>query len=181
MNNYATNYHTKKVEVGGENFTAQYFEYIPESNYSFNKQSKLFKMCGKITTMFCCIKFKTRKTWWNIRHGFERVFKRYDEDDVFEMFNSFINRYQKVLTDYRNNCYSYPSTMTKEEWESVVDEMLCHLHFMKEDNIENAIDEAEEDVPINWHLTPETVYKIRDWHKNKFFELFSKYFYDLWC
>lgn len=173
-------YHTKEVEVGGEIFAVQYFEYIPESNYSFNKQSGLPKLRSKITTLFHRIKFKTRKTWWDIRHGFERMFKRYDEDDVFDMSDSFINRYHKILVDYRENCYRYPSTMTKEEWRGVTDEMLYHLDFMNEDFIETVIDETDEDTPANWLPTTKTIHEIRDWHKNKFFELFSKYFYDLW-
>jgi enoyl-[acyl-carrier-protein] reductase (NADH) len=64
-----------------------------------------------------------------------------------------------------------------EEWDNVIDEMLYHLHYMDEENV---IKELEKDVPDEWNASHIVVHEIMNKHKEEFFILFSKYFYDLW-
>ena len=67
--------------------------------------------------------------------------------------------------------------MTNEEWEAIVDEMLYHLHYMDERNVE---EELERDVPKDWSPSQRNIDEIMDKHKDEFFKLFSEYFYNLW-
>ena len=105
------------------------------------------------------------------------MFHGYDNVDTFETFAKFIERYEKILTDYRKCHVGYVGTMTAEEWDAIIDEMIFHLHYMDESNV---IDELERDVPDDWSADYTTIHYILDSHKDKFFRLFSEYFYNLW-
>jgi hypothetical protein len=67
--------------------------------------------------------------------------------------------------------------MTVEEWDAVIDEMLYHLKYMDEETV---TEELEKNVPEDWSASYRTVNPILEKHKDAFFKLFSKYFYDLW-
>lgn len=116
-------------------------------------------------------------TYYKIRRGFQRMLKGYDDYDVFELFSSFTNRYSKILTDYRKTHYGHPCELTNEQWEAIIDEMLHHLKFMDETYVENSLCEG---MPEHWLPDNLVVYEIMERHKDEFFKLFSKYFYNLW-
>jgi hypothetical protein len=139
----------------------------------------LEKIWDVITTPFYRIKNKARDIYWEVRYGFQRMFKGYDSVDTFETFAKFIERYTKILTEYRNKHWGIPMEFieSEEKWDEVVDEMLYHLHYMDEETV---IKEIEKDVPDDWSASHITVHEILEKHKDAFFELFSKYFYDLW-
>lgn len=118
-----------------------------------------------------------KNTYWKIRYGFQRMFKGYDAVDTFETYSKFVKRYTKILTEYRKYHVGYVAGMTNAEWEAIVDEMLYHLHYMDEQNVE---EELERDVPNNWMVSLNTVSDIMSKHKDEFFKLFSEYFYNLW-
>jgi hypothetical protein len=116
-------------------------------------------------------------TYYRIRRGFQRMFKGYDDYDVFELFSGFISRYNKILTDYRKTHYGYPADLTEEKWDAIIDEMLYHLKFMDETYVEDSLCEG---MPEHWLPDNMVVYEIMKRHKDEFFKLFSKYFYNLW-
>ena len=116
-------------------------------------------------------------TYYRIRRGFQRMFKGYDDYDVFELFSGFISRYNKILTDYRKTHYGYPADLTEEKWDAIIDEMLHHLKFMDETYVEDSLCEG---MPEHWLPDNMVVYEIMKRHKDEFFKLFSKYFYNLW-
>lgn len=116
-------------------------------------------------------------TYYRIRRGFQRIFKGYDDYDVFELFSGFISRYNKILTDYRKTHYGYPADLTEEKWDAIIDEMLHHLKFMDETYVEDSLCEG---MPEHWLPDNMVVYEIMKRHKDEFFKLFSKYFYNLW-
>lgn len=147
----------------------------PEKPKTF--KDKLENLWDTITTPFYRIKYKVLDIYWEIRYGFQRMFKGYDYVDTFNTFDKFIERYSKILADYRKKHWGYPGKLTEEEWDNIVDEMIYHLKYMGEETV---IDELEKDVPNEWSVSGKVVYEIMDKHKNAFFELFSKYFYDLW-
>lgn len=161
------------VTVGNDTIEAEYF--IFERSLGLNEPK--WTLWDKITIPFYRAKRWIRDTYWRIRYGVQRMFKGYDYEDTFETFAKFIDRYTKILTDYRKWHVGYVGTMTNEEWEAIVDEMLYHLHYMNEETVMN---ELEKDVPDNWSASYKTVEYILDKHKDAFFELFSKYFYHLW-
>ena len=105
------------------------------------------------------------------------MFNDYDSIDRYNTFEKFTERYSKILNDYRKNHWGYPYKVSSDEWDNIIDEMIYHLHYMDEDNVEN---ELCKDVPENWTPTWKTVNEIMERHKDEFFKLFSKYFFDLW-
>ena len=173
--------HIATATVGRDTIEAEYFVldysgwFKPKKPETF--KDKLENAWDIITTPFYRIKHKIRDVYWEIRYGFQRMFKGYDEVDTFETFYKFIDRYSKILADYRKYHWGYPGTMTEEEWDNIVDEMLYHLKYMDEETV---TEELERNVPDDWTASGKVVSEIMDKHKDAFFELFSKYFYHLW-
>lgn len=167
--------HTVTATVGKDTIEAEYFTFGHSDIFGVNEPE--WTLLDRITMPFWKAKRWIQDTYWEIRYGFQRMFKGYDAVDTFETFAKFIERYSKILTEYRKHHVGYCGEMTEEEWDEVIDEMIYHLKYMDELTV---IEELEKDVPDNWSASYKTVGEILDNHKNKFFELFSKYFYHLW-
>ena len=66
-------------------------------------------------------------------------------------------------------------------WKEVLNEMINCLEMMDEDNAYAFLGFCElDDYNRMTKEDRENVYRIMEENKNKFFELFSKYFYSLW-
>ena len=165
--------HITMATVGKYTIEAEYFTF--ERGLGLNEPN--WTLWDKITIPFYRARHWIRDTYWEIRYGFQRMFNGYDSVDTFGTFTKFIDRYSKILTDYRKCHYGYPGTMTEEEWDAIVDEMIYHLKYMDEETV---IEELEKDVPDDWSASWKTVNFVLEQHKDAFFELFSKYFYHLW-
>lgn len=167
--------HTATVQVGKDIIEAEYFTF----DHSFGLNEPDWTLWDKITLPFYRVKHWIRDTYWEVRYGFQRMFKGYDSVDTFETFYKFIDRYTKILTEYRKKHWGIPGEFIdkEEEWDAVIDEMLYHLKYMDEETV---TEELEKNVPDDWSASHKTVNYILDKHKNAFFELFSKYFYHLW-
>lgn len=172
------------VQVGKDTIENVEYHIFDNSDWFKPKEAKTFKdkmenLWDIIVTPFYRIKNKTRDIYWEIRYGFQRMFKGYDSVDTFETFDKFIERYTKILTEYRKKHCGIPMEFIdkEEEWDKVVDEMLYHLHYMDEETV---IDELEKGVPDDWSVSHIAVYEVMEKHKDEFFKLFSKYFFDLW-
>ena len=163
--------------VGKDTIEAEYFTFERSDMFGINEPK--WTLWDRITTPFWKVKHWIRDTYWRIRYGFQRMFRGYDSVDTFETFAKFRERYIKILTDYRKKHYGVPMEFenSAEEWDKVIDEMLYHLHYMDEEIV---TDELEKDVPNDWSASMKTVSEVMNKHKDAFFELFSKYFYDLW-
>lgn len=170
-----SNEHKAMATVGKDTIEAEYHTYERVDWFGINEPK--WTLWDKMTTPFWKIKNWIRDTYWEIRYGFQRMFKGYDYVDTFEIFAKFIERYTKILTRYRKHHVGYVFETTAEEWDAVIDEMLYHLKYMDEETV---TEELEKNVPDNWSASHKTVNIILDKHKNAFFELFSKYFWDLW-
>lgn len=169
--------HTATVKVGKDIIEAEYWIFDHSPLWEPREMTWFEKVWDVITTPYYKVKWKIRDMYWEVRYGFERMFKGYDSVDTFEIFAKFIERYTKILTEYRNTHIGYIYNMTEEEYDNIIDEMLYHLHYMDEWTV---IEELEEDVPENWSASAKTVDQIMEKHKNEFFKLFSEYFFSLW-
>lgn len=169
-----TIYHQKKITIAGETITAEYFETNLDFKIEDNRLSNLWYI---ITLPFYRLKRKIRDIYWEIRYGFQRMFKGYDYVDTFGLCDKFIDRYYKILTEYKKNLHGHPVHMTEEEWNNIIDQMLFHLYYMDENHID---EELGKDVPDSWIPTWKTTGEIMEHHKNEFFRLFSEHFYNLW-
>ena len=172
------NKHTATAKVGKDTIENAEYLTFDDSDWWHPKKMNVFeKIWDVITTPYYKIKRWIRDIYWQVYYGFERMFKGYDSVDTFETFAKFTERYEKILKDYKKYHYGYPGDMTVEEWESVIDDMIYHLHYMNEQNVE---DELSKGMPKNWIPSSITVYEVMDRHKNEFFKLFSEHFYNLW-
>ena len=171
------NVHKATAKVGRDTIEAEYFTYEHSTLWGSKEMNWLEKVWDAITTLYYKVKRNIKDAYWEVRYGVQRMFKGYDSVDTFETFAKFIERYTKILTEYRKTHVGYVGTMTNEEWEAVIDEMLYHLYYMDEWHV---IEELEKDIPNDWSASLKTVNEILDKHKNEFFQLFSEYFYNLW-
>ena len=121
--------------------------------------------------------FKIKNLYYQVKYGFQRMFRSYDDTEVFNMDMTFIDRYLKILKDFRKNHCGYPPSITNEQWDDILDEMIKHLSLMTEDNAET---ELKKGMPDSFKPDYKTVSEIMDRHKDEFFKLFSKWFYNLW-
>jgi predicted AlkP superfamily phosphohydrolase/phosphomutase len=171
--------YTATAQVGRDTIeNAVYHEFeFTTSEKATTFKDKLEDLWDTITCPFRRVRRWVIDTYWEIRYGFQRMFKGYDAVDTFDTFSKFVERYEKILKEYRSYHYGYPTNMTEEEWDAVVDDMIYHLHYMDEHNVE---DELSKGMPENWHPSSITTYEIMERHKDEFFKLFSKHFYSLW-
>ena len=162
-------------DIDGDKITAEYFE--SNFNYSSKPQKISDILWGTITTPFYIARRKIKDIYWEVRYGFQRMFKGYDSIDVIETYQQFIDRYTKILTQFKESKMSHPGTLTKEEWDNIIDQMLYHLYYMDENNVDK---ELSKDVSDNLIPTLRISYEIMEKHKDEFFKLFSEWFYHLW-
>ena len=121
--------------------------------------------------------FKIKNLYYQVKYGFQRMFRGYDDTELFNMDMTFIDRYLKILKDFRKNHCGYPPSITNEQWDDILDEMIKHLSLMTEDNVET---ELKKGMPDSFKPDYKTVNEITNRHKDEFFKLFSKWFYNLW-
>lgn len=115
-----------------------------------------------------------KRIFFTLKHGYSPVAQ-------WETFGWFIAVMREILINYRDNRMGTPVVIPDyniddlisenkniEIYNSLLDEMIKLLDQMDENN------SAYNDVSL------EKMHSAMDTAKNKFFELFSKYFYTLW-
>lgn len=138
------------------------------------------------------LKFKIEMAWDRFRARCQRFIRGYSYGDVWDMDHWFINTAKPILIHLRDYGIGIPGTLVVEgeneraEWEAILTEMIDCLTLMEEDNVyehlfgKNWFDEI--DYSDNSRVLKEwqEVNEVMEQNKNRFFELFSKYFYHLW-
>ena len=157
--------------IGGKDYNA-HFKSFGESYSNFE-----WSFWDRVTLPFYKGRRVLKDLFYECKYAFQRLVDGYDCRDVFNVDVGFITRYKKILENFKKYNNGYPSNMTYEEWIDIIDRMLYHLQFMDSCFVE---DELYKFVGDGFFLVDDTVHKIVEEHKNKFFELFSKYFYSLW-
>ena len=166
------------VEIGGEIFEQiEYADYSDSVACLREMMDAKFTLWDRITIPFCRLKYEIKNVIWNIRYGFQRMFKGYDNVDVFDMFYQFNKRYHKIFIELKKDKCSHPCNMTKEEWDNILDKMITNLYYMDETNVVNKL---EEDAPEGFSPSYVAIYTVMNRHKDEFFKMFSEYFYNLW-
>ena len=173
------NRHTMVAVIDGEKIQAKYLEFDNEHTL-FDEvvdSDKTSDLREKIIILLNWIKLTVKDIYWEIRYGIQRVFKGYDYRDTFEIYSNFTERYYKILTDYKKNHHGHPCNLTEYEWDIIIANMLRHLYYMDEDNVNKELCKY---TPEGWIVDCETTYEVIERHKNEFFKLFSEYFFYLW-
>jgi hypothetical protein len=136
-----------------------------------------FNIWFYITLPFRRLKYEYWKIHRAVKFGFQRMFRGYDNADGYEFFSNFVDRNYKLLKYYKEHTWGYPYSLTEEEWDNILDEMIQHLYMMDEHNVTESLKEG---MPDGWRPVHNTVWEVMERHKDEFFKLFSKYFYNLW-
>ena len=163
-------------EVGGRLYKNVHFK-----NMGFSFKQIKWTFWDKLTWPFYKCRRALKDCFYTCKRAFERVKDGYDYMDVVSLDYSFLLRYEKILKDFRKHNNGYPGTMSDiEEWDKILDEMIYHLHYMNENNVEDELQTYVKDKENSYIIVGRTVFNIMEEHRKEFFELFSKYFYNLW-
>lgn len=125
------------------------------------------------------IKNAITNVWYDFRCRCQRFKRGWAYGDVWDIDQWFMHTIKPMLIHLKNNGTSYPIGFNDiSEWRTVLEEMINCLNFMDEDYTLDFLDFDNYDrmTRDDW----EHVYEIRINNKNRFFELFSEHFYDLW-
>lgn len=124
----------------------------------------------------------------SLRARIQRFKRGYSYGDVWDMYFWFMRTVKPMLTHLRDHGIGVPNELYLQgadneriAWENTLTEMISCLELMDEDNVYRYLGYKDDD----WQsrLSPkdyEKVYQVMEENKNRFFELFSKYFYCLW-
>lgn len=137
---------------------------------------KIFKRCFDWRGKYWYKNIKEIPRYFKLMHHL--IKHGYDEYATWETFGWFIDTMQDVLKVYRKNHNGYPifdCIMGSKEWDKLVkkydsdiDRMIELLDLMDEGN--------EKYTDMHYIEKHDSIIAAKD----EFFELFSKYFYNLW-
>lgn len=118
----------------------------------------------------------------NLRARYQRSKRGYSYGDVWNMFDWFMRTVKPMLIHLKNEGIGYPGEFKdRSEWEAILDEMINCLDFMDEDKVDAFFGFCEiDDYKRMTKEDHQHIYKTMEENKNRFFELFSKYYFDLW-
>ena len=128
-----------------------------------------------------------RDVWWNFRRRCQRFKRGYAYSDVWNMLDWFMETAKPMLIHLRDHGIGIPQDLYVDgdneriNWENTLTEMVNCLDMMDEDKVYDYLGFGDLDAWRNMTKEDyENVSKIMETNKNRFFELFSKYFFDLW-
>lgn len=162
-------------EVGG-----RFYQDVEFKNMGFSFKDIEWTLWDKIALPFYKFKRASKDCWYNFKRMCERIKDGYDARDVFSLDYNFVIKYEKILKDFRKYNNGIPNGLTEHEWNKILDEMIYHLHYMDENNIEEELQYYVKDEKESYIVIGTTIYEIMEEHRDEFFKLFSKYFYNLW-
>lgn len=130
-----------------------------------------------ISAPFCRVRRFFHDRWWNFQQRCQRFRRGYATSDVWELDCWFISTLKPMLTDMLKTHNSYPGEITDEEWEAILHEMIACLTLMDEDAAQEHLGITDEKWSVEKH---QRIKATMEENKKRFFELFEKWFYNLW-
>ena len=119
-----------------------------------------------------------------LRARWQRFKRGYSYGDVWDIDCWFMRTVKPMLIHLRDDGCGIPFGLYLEgeeneraAWEAVLTEMIECLELMDEDTVEKYLGIADDDYSVESYQKRNN---LMDEKKNRFFELFSKYFYSLW-
>lgn len=120
----------------------------------------------------------------SLRARVQRFKRGYSYGDVWDMDFWFMRTVKPMLIHLRDHGIGIPNELYKqgvenerEAWEAVLTEMINCLDLMYEDAAQKYLGIADNDYSAESY---KKVWALIEENKNRFFELFSKYFYSFW-
>ena len=121
--------------------------------------------------------------WDNLRRRCQRFVRGFAWSDVWNMDYWFMRTIKPMLLHLHHHHHGVPMEFenTPSKWKEILNEMIHCLDMMDEDNVYAFFGFCEiEDYKRMTKEDYENIFNTMEKNKNRFFELFSKYFYDLW-
>ena len=133
--------------------------------------------------LFNRLKYKLIYSTDSLKARCQRFKRGYSYGDIWDMFDWFIRTVKPMLIHLRDHGSGFPIEFENDpnQWYHVLTEMVNCLDMMEEDNVYEHLGFGGRDGYKR--MTSEdykNVYETMEANKNRFFELFSKYFYNLW-
>ena len=133
----------------------------------------------------CRFRYKLRQLRWELRYAWRRAWKGFDDQDIFSLYDQFIDRMIVLLTEYNKHNVSLfvdPESpkgelnyFTEEETRQVVEKMIWYFENCKEEVV------GERLYGEDWMVKDvKSIYDEMLRCKNIAFKMLSDYFYQLW-
>lgn len=116
--------------------------------------------------------------WDDLRARCQRFKRGWSYGDVWDLDCWFMRNVKPMLEHLLKHHAAYPGgDVTEEDWDAILQEMIDCLTLMDEDAAIEYLGIADDDhTPTSY----QRVNALMDEKKDRFFELFSKWFYYLW-
>lgn len=127
--------------------------------------------------------YRIKNAWYDFRCRCQRFKRGWAYGDVWDMDVWFIRTVKPMLTHLKDHGIGIPGEFCIGEdgnriyWENTLTEMISCLELMDEDNAEKYLGISDDNCSVESY---KKVHDLMEENKNRFFELFSKYFFDLW-
>ena len=118
--------------------------------------------------------------WYDSRCRCQHFKRGWAYGDVWDIDLWFMRTIKPMLIHLRDHGVGFPGTFNnRDEWKVILTEMINCLDMMDEYNVDKSLGFYDDD--HLWSMEDyKRVYEIMEENKNRFFELFSKYFYAVW-
>ena len=115
-----------------------------------------------------------KRIFFTLKHGYSPVAQ-------WETFGWFITVMREILVNYRDNRMGTPVVIPDYNIDDLISENKnVNVYNSLLDEMITLLDQMDENNSAYNDLSLEEMHSAMDTAKNKFFELFSKYFYALW-
>jgi hypothetical protein len=122
--------------------------------------------------------------WYDFRRRCQRFRRGYAYSDVWDIDFWFKQTIKPMLIHLRDHgigipweLYNHEDENERIDWENILTEMIECLDLMDEDAAQEHLGIDDDDHSIESY---QKVTELMDTNKDRFFELFSKWFYCLW-
>ena len=131
----------------------------------------------KLTIPFYRAGYFLQSLFARFKWRYQRFLRGYACADVWDMDRWFIRTVKPMLQNLLEHHNGYPSELTDEEWNAILQEMISCIGLMDEDSAKIHLGVSKDDFGSQSY---ELVYKCMYDNKQRFFELFERWFYCLW-
>lgn len=128
--------------------------------------------------VWCWVRIEEK--WKNLRYRSQRFKKGYSDRDVWEMRDWFIQTAKPMLRELSAKAYNYPEEAGEEQWREILLEMADLLEIMDVWDDTAARKQAGVEADDKSQTGAQLIGAEKEKAKNRFFFLFSKWFYDMW-
>ena len=128
------------------------------------------------------LRFKIKQAYWNKRDKIQKLIRGYSDTDINELYQWFIDTLRPMIKQFRKSTNSFPSSylvdgLDEKEWDKTLKEMEKCLYMMDEHHVMDYYKYKFDNLTLEQSAK---VYKTMMKNKDRFFDLFKEYFYDMW-